>query len=47
LSYQGSFFEGYKDEMITVPVRFNCGVFALSYLRYRSQVAKGSDKLNL
>ncbi len=47
LSYQGSFFEGYSDEMITVPVRFNYGVFALSYMRYRSQVAKGSDKLNL
>ncbi len=47
LSYRGSFFEGYSDEMITVPVRFNYGVFALSYLSYRSQVAKGSDKLNL
>jgi hypothetical protein len=47
LSYRGSFFEGYSDEMITVPVRFRYGVFALSYLRYRSQVAKGSAELNL
>ena len=47
LSYKGKYFESYSDEMITVPVRFRYGIFALSYLRYRSQVAKGATKLNL
>lgn len=47
LSYKGKYFESYGDEMITVPVRFSYGIFALSYLRYRSQVAKGATKLNL
>lgn len=47
LSYQGSYFEDFTDEMVTVPVRFSYGIFALSYLRYRSQVAKGSAELNL
>lgn len=47
LSYKGKYFESYSDEMISVPVRFSYGIFALSYLRYRSQVAKGATKLNL
>jgi hypothetical protein len=47
LSYRGTYFETYQDEMVTVPVRFSYGVFALSYLRYKSQVAKGSSELNL
>ena len=47
LSYKGKYFESYSDEMINVPVRFSYGIFALSYLRYRSQVAKGATKLNL
>ncbi|MFL5783684.1 MAG: hypothetical protein ACJ76H_03670 [Bacteriovoracaceae bacterium] len=47
LSYRGTYFETYQDEMVTVPVRFSYGVFALSYLRYKSQVAKGSTELNL
>lgn len=47
LSYRGGFFEDNRDEMITVPVRFSYGVFALSYLRYRNLVAKGATKLNL
>lgn len=47
LSYRGSYFDDYKDEMVRVPVRFSYGIFALSYLRYRSQVAKGSTELNL
>lgn len=47
MSYKGKYFESYSDEMITVPVRFSYGIFALSYLRYRSQVAKGATKLNL
>lgn len=47
LSYRGSYFDNYKDEMVRVPVRFSYGIFALSYLRYRSQVAKGAAELNL
>lgn len=47
LSYKGGYFENTKEEMITVPVRFSYGIFALSYLRYKSQVAKGATKLNL
>lgn len=47
LSYRGRYFEDFTDEMVTVPVRFSYGIFALSYLRYRSQVAKGSTELNL
>jgi hypothetical protein len=47
LSYKGKYFESYSDEMITVPVRFSYGIFALCYLRYRSQVAKRATKLNL
>lgn len=47
ISYRGRYFENYNDEMVRVPVRFSYGIFALSYLRYRSQVAKGSTELNL
>lgn len=47
LTYKGSYFQSYADEMVTVPVRFSYGIFALSYLRYRSQVAKGATELNL
>jgi hypothetical protein len=47
LRYEGDAFESYKDEMINVPVTFSYGVFALNYLRYRSDVQKGRLKVNL
>lgn len=47
LSYKGGYFENSQDEMVVVPVRFSYGLFALSYLRYKTQVAKGATKLNL
>jgi hypothetical protein len=37
--YRGSLFETYKDEVLTIPIRFSYGLFALSYLRYRSDLA--------
>lgn len=45
--YQGPLFESYKDEVLSVPVRFNYGFFALSYIRYRADVASGRLKYNL
>ncbi len=47
LTYKGSYFKSYQDEMVTVPVKFSYGIFALSYVRYRAQVARGATKLNL
>lgn len=47
LAYRGKLFDSYDDEMITVPIRFSYGLFALSYLHYRSDVAAGRLKLNL
>lgn len=42
-----SYFDSYEDEMIEIPVKFSYGVFALNYLRYRSDVKAGRLKLNL
>lgn len=47
LMYQGSLFTSYEDKMLTIPVRFSYGVFALGYLRYRADVQAGRMKLNL
>lgn len=47
LKYQGPLFNSYKDEILTVPVKFSYGLFAISYLRYRADVASGRLKLNL
>lgn len=47
LVYQGSLFDNYKDEVLTIPVKFNYGFFALSYIRYRADVASGRLKHNL
>jgi hypothetical protein len=33
LLYNGPLFDSYKDEVLTVPVRFSYGVFALGYLK--------------
>ena len=45
--YKGPLFDSYRDEMIKIPVRFSYGLFALSYLRYRADVAKGRLNLSL
>jgi hypothetical protein len=45
--YRGSLFETYKDEVLKIPVRFSYGLFALSYLRYRSDLAAQRIKLNI
>lgn len=47
LIYKGPMFDSYQDEMLKIPVKFNYGVFALSYLRYRADVKAGRLKLNL
>ena len=47
LTYQGPLFDSYKEEVLRVPVKFTFGVFALSYLRYRADVAGGRLKLSL
>lgn len=47
LAYKGTMFDSYKDELLTVPVNFSYGIFAISYLRYRSDVNAGRLKLNL
>lgn len=45
--YSSPVFDSYRDEMISIPVRFSYGLFALSYLRYRADVNAGRLKLNL
>jgi hypothetical protein len=47
LAYKGPMFDSYQDELLTVPVNFSYGIFAISYLRYRSDVNAGRLKLNL
>lgn len=47
LSYRGSMFNSYQDEVLRVPVKFSYGLFAISYLRYRSDVAAGRLKVSL
>ncbi|MGE3610206.1 MAG: hypothetical protein AB7I27_11505 [Bacteriovoracaceae bacterium] len=47
LAYQGPLFDSFKDEVLTVPVKFSYGPFALGYLRYRADVSAGRLKLNL
>lgn len=44
--YQGELFKSYQDEVLRVPVRFSYGLFALSYLKYRSDVTSGRVKLS-
>ncbi len=46
-SYRGSFFDSYQEEVLSVPVRFSYGIFAIGYLRYRADVAQGRLKLKL
>ena len=47
LNYRGPLFDSYKDEVLTIPVKFSIGVFALSYLRYRADVKSNRLRLNL
>lgn len=47
IKYRGSMFDSYQEEVLRVPVKFSYGLFALSYLRYRADVAAGRLKLNL
>ena len=39
--YEGPLFDTYQDEIVKIPVKFSYGVFAISYLRYRGDVASG------
>lgn len=45
--YEGSFFKGLDEKMLTVPVRFHYGLFALSYMRYKAQIKARSQTLDL
>jgi hypothetical protein len=45
--YRGTMFNTYQDEVLSVPVKFSYGLFALSYIKYRADVAAGRLKLNL
>lgn len=45
--YQGPLFNSYQDQILNVPIKFSYGLFALSYLRYRADVAAGRLKINL
>lgn len=45
LRYRGELFDSYKEEMLTVPVHFSYGLFALHYLRHRADVNAGRLKL--
>lgn len=47
LKYQGPLFDSYQDEVLKIPVKFSYGIFAISYLRYKADVAAGRLKLNL
>jgi hypothetical protein len=44
LAYRGTFFDSYKEELLTIPVNFSYGVFALGYIRYRADVNAGRLK---
>ncbi len=46
-TYQGPLFNDLKEEIIKVPINFSYGLFAISYIRYRSDVAAGRLKLSL
>jgi hypothetical protein len=40
-------FNDYKDQIISIPINFSYGLFAISYIRYRADVAAGRLKLSL
>lgn len=39
--YSGPLYENFQEKILLVPVKFSFGTFAISYLRYRSEVAAG------
>lgn len=43
VNYDGTLFNSYKDEMLTVPVEFQYGIFALGYLRFKADIT--ADRL--
>ena len=45
--YKGPLFDSFQDQMLHIPVKFSYGIFALNYLRYKSDVSSGRLKLNL
>jgi len=47
IAQRSSYFSSYKEEVIEIPVNFRYGIFALSYLKYRSDVKGGRLKINL
>jgi hypothetical protein len=47
LAYKGALFDSYQEEVLTVPVNFSYGIFALGYIRYRADINAGRLKLNL
>lgn len=47
LTYRGNLFDSYQDEVLRVPVKFQYGLFAIAYLRYRADVAAGRLKVSL
>jgi hypothetical protein len=46
-NYRGSLFNDYKEQIISIPINFSYGLFAISYIRYRADVAAGRLKLSL
>ena len=44
LAYRGPLFDSYQEEVLSIPVNFSYGIFAISYLRYRSDVNAGRLK---
>lgn len=45
--YNGPMFDDLKDEMMTIPVDFYLGTFALNYLRFKADVKAGRVQLDL
>jgi hypothetical protein len=46
-TYRGPLFNDYQEKIIGVPINFSYGLFAISYIRYRADVAAGRLKLSL
>ncbi|MFY7991890.1 MAG: hypothetical protein ACOVP4_01245 [Bacteriovoracaceae bacterium] len=45
--YHGPLFDDLKDEMMTIPVDFYLGTFALNYIRFKADVKAGRVQLDL
>ncbi len=44
---EGGIFSKMDEKMLTIPVRFHYGLFALSYMRYKAQIKARSHTLDL